>query len=311
MSEFDNSKVLVTGATGFLGSRVCLALKLRKANVVRTSLSLGLDLRQRSAAIEFFQEVKPDIVLNCASFVGGIQFGYRHPAELFINNMPMIANLFEAAHLSGVKRIVNPISNCVYPQHLSVFREEEIWAGSLHESVLVYGQLRKMSLVGSWAFRQEYGLDTLNLVMSNMYGPGDHFDEVRSHALGALIRKFVRARKCDAEKVVVWGTGKPIREWLFVDDAAEAMLLGISSKPYEGPVNIGEGKGISVIALAEMIRGITDFRGRIELDPSKPDGAPHKTVDGRLGREMLGWAPKTDLRSGIERTIAWYENKVA
>jgi len=301
--------ILVTGATGFLGQSVCKLLNERGIEPLRTSLSLGLDLRERYPTLEFFQKNKPDIVINCASFVGGIQFGLRYPADLFRNNMPMIANLFEAAQLSGVKRFVNPISNCVYPQRLEVFREQEFWEGSLHETVLVYGQLRKLSLVGSWAYRRQLGLDTLNLVLSNMYGPRDHFDEVRSHALGAMVRKFVDAKRSGREEVLVWGTGRPVREWLYVDDGAEALIRGISAPSDEGPVNVGVQKGISVIALAQMIRDAVGFKGRITLDPSKTDGAPYKTVDGTRGRALLGWEPATPLKEGIGRTVAWYERE--
>ena len=298
--------ILVTGATGFLGRRVCKLLDARNSKYVRTSKSLGVDLCDESAALALFLKVKPRFVLNCASFVGGIQFGNLYPADIFRKNIPMIANIFEAARQSGVERIVNPISNCVYPAKLTLFREDNLWDGPLHESVLVYGLLRKLSWAGSWAYRRQYGLDSLNLVLSNMYGPEDHFDEIRSHALSALVKKFVDAELAGAPEVKVWGTGEPIREWLYVDDGAEAMVRGMFCDSEEEPVNVGIAEGVSIKQLAKIISEDTGYKGRIVFDPSKPDGAACKTVDGSRGRETLGWTPQVKLRPGIRMTIDWY-----
>lgn len=298
--------ILITGATGFLGKRVCRTLEENGRAFVRTSLSLGTDLRDIGQALALFQRVRPTAVLNCASFVGGIQFGLKYPADIFRNNMPMIANLFEAAHRTGVERIVNPISNCVYPAQLNLFQEDHFWDGPLHELVMVYGLLRKISWAGSWAYARQHGLQTINLVLSNMYGPDDHFEEERSHALGALVMKFVEAKRSGAAEVVVWGSGAPVREWLFVDDGAEAMLRGLDCSPTLDPVNVGVAKGISVSELAEAIREVVSYRGRIAYDTSKPDGAPYKTVDGRRGEELLGWKPRVGLQEGLRRTVNWY-----
>lgn len=298
--------ILVTGATGFVGKRVCRLLETRNLKFEPTSKTLGVDLSDLDATLRLFAKIKPVQVLNCASFVGGIQFGYRYPADIFRNNMPMIANIFEAARQSGVKRIVNPISNCVYPGALTLFTEDKFWDGPLHDSVMVYGLLRKLSWAGSWAYRRQYGLDTLNLVLSNMYGPEDHFDEVRSHALSALVKKFVDAKRFGAAEVVVWGSGKPVREWLYVDDGAEAMVRGLQCPSEEGPVNVGIGAGISVVTLAELIRDCVGYVGKIVFDTSKQDGAPYKTVDGSHGKALLGWSPQTTLESGIQKTVDWY-----
>jgi len=299
--------ILVTGATGFLGKRVCRQLDARGLAYLRTSRTLGLDLTDRQATLAYFQQQRPDIVLNCAAYVGGIQFGAKHPAELFHNNLHMSLNLLEAAHAAKVRRVVNPISNCAYPAAATLFREAEFWDGPLHESVMVYGFVRKASWVGSWAYAKQYGLDVVNLILSNMYGPEDHFEEERSHALGALIMKFVEAKARALPEIVVWGSGAPVREWLHVDDGAEAMLRAIELSPQLDPINIGVGRGISVRDLAELIRDQVGYGGRIVYDTSKPDGAPYKTVDGSRGATLLGWQPARDFRSGVAAAIDWYK----
>jgi GDP-L-fucose synthase len=298
--------ILVTGATGFLGKRVCRQLQQAGKEYVATSLSLGLDLRDRSATLTFFDLHKPDYVLNCAAYVGGIQFGYKHPAELFHNNLQITINLLEAAKEANVKRMVNPISNCAYPGAATFFKEDEFWNGPLHESVMVYGFARKASWVGSWAYAKQYGLDVLNLILSNMYGPEDHFEEERSHALGALIMKFARAKQNNEPKVIVWGSGTPVREWLHVDDGAEAMIRGLTVAATTEPVNIGVGKGIAILEMAKLIKNYVGYPGEVFLDPTKPDGAPYKTVDGSRGAKIFGWAPEISFDQGIQDTIDWY-----
>jgi len=298
--------ILVTGATGFLGKRVCRKLEAQGRPHIKTSLSLGVDLRDRAATLSLFEKTKPSCLLNCAAFVGGIQFGYRNSVDLFQNNLQMTLNLLEAARLSGVGRIVNPISNCAYPGKATLFKESEFWDGPLHPSVMVYGFVRKAFWVGSWAYARQYGLDVVNIILSNMYGPEDHFEEVRSHALGALIMKIVEAKTRQLPEVVVWGSGKPVREWLYVDDGAEAMVRAMDIPQAEDPINIGVGKGISIIDLAQMIKELVGYDGKLVLDTEKPDGAPYKTVDGSRGREIFGWSPETDLREGIQNAISWY-----
>ena len=298
--------ILLTGATGFLGKRVAKKLEERGLEFHKTSQSLGTGLRDASAVHQLFAEVKPDKVINCAAYVGGIQFGYKHPAELFRNNLLMTINLLDACKEFSVKRLVNPISNCAYPARATFFKEDEFWEGPLHESVMVYGHARKTSWVGAWAYEKQYGLDTLNLILSNMYGPEDHFEEERSHALGALIMKIVKAKRANLPEVIVWGSGKPVREWLYVDDGAESMVRGLDAPHSEQPVNIGVGKGLSIIDMAKIIQEDVGYEGELKLDPTKPDGAPYKTVDGTKGGELLGWRPEKDFRAGIRETVQWY-----
>jgi GDP-L-fucose synthase len=301
--------ILVTGYTGFLGKRVCRQLETKNITYVGTSLQTGLDLRDRQATLNFFEKNKPTQVLNCAAFVGGIQFGYKHPAELFHNNLQMSLNLLEAAHMSKVRRIVNPISNCAYPGSATFFKEDEFWDGPLHESVMVYGFARKASWVGAWAYAKQYGLDVVNLILSNMYGPEDHFEEERSHALGALIMKIVRAKETAQKQVIVWGSGTPVREWLHVDDGAEAMVRALEVASTLEPINIGVGKGISIFEMAILIKELVGYEGELVLDASKPDGAPYKTIDGSRGAKHFGWSPERDFKQGVADAIHWYVKK--
>lgn len=298
--------ILVTGATGFLGKRVCKLLREKGLEFTTTSLSTGLDLRHRADTLKFMAEVRPTHILNCAAFVGGIQFGYKHSAELFHDNLHMSLNLLESARMAKVKRLVNPISNCAYPGEARVFREDEFWDGPLHESVLVYGLVRKISWVGARAYASQYGLDVINLIFSNMYGPEDHFEEERSHALGALIMKIVRAKRERQPSVIIWGTGRPVREWLHVDDGAEAMVRAMDVSSCVDPINIGVQQGISILALAEMIRDLVGYDGELIVDPSKPDGAPFKTVDGSRGKKHFRWEPSRKFSTGVADTIKWY-----
>jgi GDP-L-fucose synthase len=298
--------IFVTGCTGFLGKRVCRQLESSSLPYLGISRHNGPDLRDRQETLRFFTENRPSKIINCAAFVGGIQFGYQHPAELFHNNLHMTLNLLEAAHLSKVQRIVNPISNCAYPGAATFFKEDEFWDGPLHESVMVYGFARKASWVGAWAYAKQYELDVINLILSNMYGPEDHFEEERSHALGALIMKIMRAKQAGQDQVIVWGSGKPVREWLHIDDGAEAMVRALNVAPCVDPINIGVGKGISIWEMATLIKELVGYEGELVLDISKPDGAPYKTVDGSRGALHFGWSPTRDLKQGVAEAIQWY-----
>jgi GDP-L-fucose synthase len=302
--------ILVTGATGFLGKRVCRKLDKLGLEYHMTSLSLGCDFREYVQVKELFASVKPSKILNCMAYVGGIQWGYKHFGEIFKNNLQMTINLLEACNEFKVQRLVNPISNCAYPGDATLFKEEEFWDGPLHESVLVYGFVRKASWVGSWAYKHQYDLDVVNIILSNMYGPEDHFEAERSHALGALIMKFYEAKLNNSPHVDVWGSGKPVREWLYVDDGAEAMIRSLDIAPYSDPINIGVGKGISIIDMANIIKDTIGFEGEIKLDPSKPDGAPYKTVDGSIGKKILGWVPEKKFIDGIKESVDWYINSI-
>lgn len=298
--------ILVLGSTGFLGKTVCRLLDKRGLEYSGSSLSLGIDLRDKESTFHLFEEVEPEYVLNCASFVGGIQFGYKYPVDLFQNNLRMNTNILHAVKEFKVKRLVNPISNCVYPATATLFREDEIWNGEMHESVRVYGYARKSFLIAAFAYKKQYNIDIVNIVLSNMYGPGDHFEEVRSHAIGALIMKMAKAKKKNIDKVCVWGTGTPVREWLYIEDGAEAIVRALNMCYKDGPVNVGRAEGISVKDLAALIKESIGYTGELEFDVTMPDGAPYKTVDGSLGKKLLGFEPRTEVKEGIALTVAWY-----
>jgi GDP-L-fucose synthase len=299
-------KIFVPGGSGFLGSSVIKKLKEKNLPFFTLSEEDGYDFRDFKQTKELFEKEKPDAVINCAAFIGGIQFGIEHPGEIFYNNTLIFTYMTECCRLAGVKRLVNPISNCTYPAHLTKLKEDEWWSGPMHESVLPYAALRKTNWVQNWAYWKQYGLDSVNLILPNMYGPRDHFDEVRSHALGALVRKFVEAKRKNLPEVVVWGTGKPIREWLYVEDGAEALIRALEIEPRIEPINIGRGEGVSILELAELIKKTVGYQGKITLDTSKPDGTYCKIQDNTKMKEIFKWIPPTTLEEGIKKTIDWY-----
>jgi len=306
------SKIFVPGATGFLGTRLVNRLKKEKLNFVTASKTLGTDFRNQKEVDDFFTREKPDIVINCAAYVGGIKFSLEHEGEIFFNNILISTYLIEAARKYGVKRFVNPISNCSYPNVVQKdFKEKEWWDGPLHPSVFVYGFIRKAVWTQTYAYHRQYNMNFTNFLIPNMYGPNDHFNEIRSHALGALIMKIFRAKKENLPSVIVWGSGKPIREWLYVDDAVEAFMRSFSIEPHVDPINLGQGKGISIAELANKIKKVVDYKGKLVFDTKKPDGAPYKVMNVEKLKKMYKWLPSTSLDSGIKKTIDWYNQSMA
>jgi len=301
-------KIFVAGGSGFLGKRVIKKLQELKLDFCQTSLEEGIDFRDFNQTLEYFEKEKPTVVINCAAFVGGIKFGMEHTGEIFYSNILMSANLIEASYRLKVERFINPISNCSYPNvGERKFKEEDWWQGKLDESVMVYGMCRKMSWVQAKAYNQQYGMNFINLIVPNMYGPGDHFEEVRSHALGALVMKIVKAKTENQPEVIVWGTGKPVREWQYVDDTVEIMIKALEIEPFIEPVNIGVGQGISIKELAELIKKLVGYQGKLVFDATKPDGAPYKAMDITKAEKIFRPLPKTELKDGIKKTIEYYQ----
>jgi len=300
-SFWSGRRVAVTGSGGFLGRVVTRELERLDANV-RAIRSAEHDLRDAAACRDALD--RADVVLHLAARVGGIGFNRRNPGPLAYDNMAMGANVFEQSRLLGVEKLVCACSVCAYPKHTPVpFREEDIWDGYPEESNAPYGLAKKMLLVLSDAYRTQYGLDSCAPVIANLYGPGDNYDLEDSHVIAAMIRKFVEAVERDRDEVVLWGTGSPTREFLYVDDAARALLLAAERLDTSEPVNVGTGRETSIRDLAETIARLSGFEGDLRWDRSRPDGQPARYLDVSRARDLIGFEAEVSLEQGLERTI--------
>lgn len=311
MKNLKSQKIFVAGCTGFLGKRVSLRLKNDEYRFVGTSKSLGVDFREKKQIEKYFEKERPDIVINCATFIGGIKFGLDYMGQIFYDNVLINTYLIECARKYHIKRFINPISNCSYPDTVGRdFKEDEWWEGPLNPTVLVYGFVKKGTWVQSYAYHNQYKMDFINLLVPNMYGPGDHFDEVRSHAMGALIKKIVYAKENNLPEVIVWGTGKPVREWLYVDDCVEIFIKSLKISPVLAPINIGQGVGISIKNIAFMIKRAINYKGKLIFDTTKPDGAPYKVMNVERMKKIFHCVPQTKLEDGVKKTIRWYYKNI-
>ena len=302
-------KVLVVGSGGFLGSHVTEKLQnIKNYDVIEIEGKNQVDITNFDEINLYLDSNKPEIVINCAAFVGGISYGFKYPAQMLLLNSSIAINLYKASYENGVKKLINPISNCAYPGDISTYKEEDFFTGPPDESVYNYGISKRLYVQLGKSFSEEYNFSSANVVVSNMYGPNDHFDEERSHALGAIIKKVYEAKKNNLDDVVLWGTGKPIREWLYVEDGANALIKSIQLTDGHHFFNVGVKKGISVLDLAEIIKEEIGWSGNFILDTAMPDGVLEKKVDGTLGQEKLNWKPEVDLTLGIRKTVDWYIN---
>ncbi len=296
-------RVLVTGGNGFLGRWVCRSFEERKAIVIAPR-SAQYDLTQADASTRMLAEHKPDVVVHLAAVVGGIEANRREPGRFFYANMVMGVHLMEAARRAGVAKFVQVGTVCAYPKFCPVpFKEDDLWSGYPEETNAPYGIAKKALLVMAQSYRQQYGFNAIYLLPVNLYGPGDHDDPVTSHVIPALIRKFLEAKRRGAAEVEIWGTGKPTREFLFVQDAAVGIVA--ATERYDGvdPVNLGSGEEISIRDLAELICKETGFSGTLRFDPTKPDGQPRRKLDTRRAEERFGWKAKVTLTEGIRKTV--------
>jgi GDP-L-fucose synthase len=307
MSFWASRRVVVTGGAGFLGSFVVEKLRERGAEFVFVPRRQEYDLREAAAIRRLYEQTRPDVIIHLAAVVGGIGANRRHPGRFFYDNAIMGIQLIELARQFGVGKFVCVGTVCSYPKFTPVpFRETDLWNGYPEETNAPYGLAKKMLLVQLQAYRQEYGFPGIYLIPTNLYGPRDHFDLENSHVIPALIRKCIEAQERGDPKIVVWGTGQATREFLYVEDAAEAIVL--AAERYDGPepINIGSGEEISIRDLVDLIRELTGYTGDVEWDTSKPDGQPRRRIDTTRAREWLGWEARTSLREGLRRTIEWY-----
>ena len=273
-------RLLVTGGAGFLGSWLVRRLKVEGCREIVVPRSRDYDLVHEDAVRRLYQEARPEVVIHLAARVGGIGANRSNPGQFFYDNLMMGALMMEYAHRHRVEKFLGVGTVCCYPKHTPVpFREEDLWDGYPEETNAPYGIAKKMLLVQAQAYREQYGLNAIFLLPVNLYGPGDHSDPDTSHVIPALIRKCVAARAAGRDEVAVWGSGKATREFLFVEDAAEAIVLALQRYDKPDPVNVGAGFEISIRDLVERIVTLTDFQGRIVWDASKPDGQPRRSLD--------------------------------
>ncbi len=297
-------RTLVTGGSGFLGSHVVERLELAGHDVV-VARSAEYDLTSADDAARLLADTGPELVVHLAAVAGGIGANRAEPGRFWYANLLMGAHVLEQSRLAGVRKLVLLGTICSYPKFTPVpFREEELWNGYPEETNAPYGIAKKAHLVGAQAYREQYGLDSIYLLPVNLYGPRDNFDLETSHVIPALIRKMVES----PDEVVLWGDGSPTREFLYVEDCAEAIVL--AAERYDGaePVNVGSGEEISIHDLAELVAELTGFDGEIVWDSSKPNGQPRRRLDTSRAEALFGFRARTGLREGIEHTVAWYSH---
>lgn len=307
MSFWQGKRVVVTGGAGFLGSYVVEALRARGCPDPFVPRSREYDLVRLDAIERMLDAARPDLVIHLAARVGGIGANREHPGSFFHDNLLMGVHLVEASRLRGVPKVVLLGTVCAYPKFAPVpFREESLWDGYPEETNAPYGLAKKMLLVQSQAYRQEYGYDSIFLLPVNLYGPRDHFDPAVSHVIPALIKKVVDAQEAGQGEITCWGDGSPTREFLHAADAAEGILLAAERHDTSEPVNLGSGEEVTIKHLAETIARLCGFEGRITWDATKPNGQPRRRLDTSKAERLFGFKARRSLEDGLRETIAWY-----
>lgn len=308
MSFWAGRRVTVTGGAGFLGSYVVERLRGQGCREIFVPRSRDYNLVDGAGVRKLFDDTRPDLVIHLAAHVGGIGANRAYPGAFFYDNLMMGAQLMEEARRRGLGKFVAVGTVCAYPKLTPVpFREEDLWNGYPEETNAPYGLAKKMLLVQAQAYRQQYGFNGIFLLPANLYGPGDHIDLETSHVIPALVRKCVEARECKDNQIAVWGDGSPTREFLYVEDAAEAIIF--AAERYDGPdpVNIGSGIEISIKDLVHLIVRLTGFGGDIVWDTTKPNGQPRRSLDTSRAERLFGFKARTPFEDGLRRTVAWYE----
>lgn len=306
-SFWSSQRVIVTGGAGFLGSTLVETLRSLGCPFISVPRSREYDLREATAIRKLLETTKPTMVIHLAALCGGIGANQKHPGRFFYDNAIMGIQLMELSRQFGVQKFVQVGTVCAYPNLTpSPFREDDLWNGYPEETNAPYGLAKKMLLVQSQAYRQEYGFNSIYLLPANLYGPRDNFDLESSHVIPALIRKFLEAKAQGKSSVSVWGTGKASREFLYVQDAADGILLAAEKYNKADPCNLGNSEEITIKDLAEVIRDLTDFRGELHWDSSRPDGQPKRRLDISRAAREFGFHAKTSLRDGLQKTLDWY-----
>ena len=305
--KMKNKRITITGGKGFLGKHLIRKFQERDFRNIAIADLPDYNLVGPEDVKKLYDETRPDIVVHLAAKVGGIGFNQENPAPLFYDNLMMGVQLIHEGYLRQIEKFVAIGTICAYPKFTPVpFKEENLWNGYPEETNAPYGLAKKMMLVQSQAYRQQYGFNSIFLLPVNLYGPGDNFDPRSSHVIPALIKKCADAIENHAEEITVWGTGQATREFFFVEDAAAAIVLATETYNKSEPVNIGPGFEISIKDLVALIAELTDFKGKITWDPTKPDGQPRRMLDTTRAFQEFGFKAKTGFREGLKKTIDWY-----
>ena len=304
---WSDKRVVVTGGAGFLGSFLVEHLRAKDCRAVVVPRSKDYDFVEMDAVRRLYADAKPDVVIHLAARVGGIGANQANPGRFFYDNLMMGTQLIEVGRQLGVKKFVAIGTICAYPKYAPIpFKEDDLWAGFPEETNAPYGLAKKMMLVQSQAYRQQYGFNSIVLFPVNLYGPRDNFDLETSHVIPALIRKCAEAQQKGNPEIVLWGDGTPTREFLYVEDAAEGILLAAEQYNDSRPLNLGTGEEISIKNLAGIIAAEVGFHGRILWDPTKPNGQPRRCLDISRIKQTIGFQPTHSLRDGLKKTIRWY-----
>lgn len=306
---WENKRVVVTGGAGFLGSCVVGRLQERGCSQVIVPRSRQYDLVQMAAVQQLYADARPDVVIHLAARVGGIGANQANPGRFFYDNLMMGTQLIEVGRQRGIKKFVALGTICAYPKFAPIpFKEDDIWNGYPEETNAPYGLAKKMMLVQSQAYRQQYGFNSIVLFPVNLYGPRDNFDLETSHVIPALIRKCVQAKESGSSSFTLWGDGSPSREFLYVEDAAEGILSAAETYDGDLPVNLGTGEEVTIRNLAGLIADEVGFTGRIEWDTTKPNGQPRRCLDVSRAKQLFGFQARHDLRDGLHKTIRWFSD---